>query len=81
VLEPAALRLLSPEADGAYVAEIGVGVVHTASASAVALAAADEAASRVGARIKHLFDPTGRMNPGREPRVALSSAPLHIGAR
>jgi glycolate oxidase FAD binding subunit len=59
-VRPSALRTLT----GTFVAEVGVGVVHTADA-----APARELAPGVAAlnrRVKESFDPTGRLNPGRE---------------
>lgn len=54
-----------PQVDGAFVAEIGVGTVHTASA--VPAAAADPAVVALNEAVKRQFDPTGRLNPGRRP--------------
>jgi glycolate oxidase FAD binding subunit len=52
-------------APGTFVAEIGVGVVHAAEPAPVrALAPAIEAVAR---RLRERFDPTGRLNPGRDP--------------
>jgi len=59
-MRPSALRTLT----GTFVAEIGVGIVHTA----------DEAPPRevtpgvaeLNGRVKRAFDPTGRLNPGRQ---------------
>lgn len=48
---------------GEFVAEIGVGVVHTAEP--VPPAAPAPSAMEVHRRIKELFDPRGRLNPGR----------------
>jgi len=47
---------------GTFVAEVGVGVVHhtdPAPTRAVGPAVRD-----LNGRIKHNFDPTGRLNPG-----------------
>ncbi|HVE94065.1 MAG TPA: FAD-binding protein [Acidimicrobiales bacterium] len=55
---------LGPESfAGGFVAEIGVGVVHTAAEAAAATLAPETAAVTV--RLKAAFDPTGRLNPGR----------------
>jgi FAD/FMN-containing dehydrogenase len=48
---------------GTFVVELGVGVVHSAP-GLIDPAPADRAAVAVGARLKHQFDPTGRLNPG-----------------
>jgi len=63
-MAPSAVRELS----GTFVAEVGVGIVH-----AVEPPAAREAAEPVIAlhrRLKERFDPTGRLNPGRDPLLA-----------
>jgi glycolate oxidase FAD binding subunit len=58
-MRPSALRSL----EGTFVAEIGVGIVHTAEpAQSVA---PPEGAIALSRRIKANFDPTGRLNPGR----------------
>lgn len=48
---------------GRFVVEMGVGVVHT-EPDAIAPVPVDPAAAAVAARVKHQFDPTGRLNPG-----------------
>jgi glycolate oxidase FAD binding subunit len=66
-LPPAELAALT----GRFVAEIGVGVVHTDRP--VAPAAPASAVVELHRRIKTAFDPTGRLNPGRSvlPEVAV----------
>lgn len=60
-LRPSQLRDLT----GTFVAEIGVGVVHTAGP--VAAPPVDPSTVAIHRRIKDAFDPTGRLNPGRLP--------------
>ncbi len=49
--------------EGAFVAEIGVGIVHRDVAPEPV--EIDHTVSRLNERIKAQFDPTGRLNPGR----------------
>lgn len=58
-LRPSALRALT----GEFVAEVGVGVVHRPHP--VARRSPDPSTVALHRRIKALFDPTGRLNPGR----------------
>jgi len=58
-LRPAELRALT----GEFVAEVGVGIVHTAGS--VAPRPLSPAVAELNKRIKATFDPTGRLNPGR----------------
>lgn len=58
-LRPSALRSLT----GEFVAEVGVGVVHRPHP--VAPPSPDPSTVALHRRIKALFDPTGRLNPGR----------------
>lgn len=59
-LPPGALRDLPGEG---WVAEVGVGVVHTAEPAPARTV--DPALVALNERVKATFDPTGRMNPGR----------------
>jgi glycolate oxidase FAD binding subunit len=58
-LRPSQLRALT----GTFVAEVGVGVVHHAEPAPSVVP--DPSTLELHRRIKHLFDPTGRLNPGR----------------
>ena len=65
---PTGSRRVIPPADvavltGAFVAEVGVGVVHHAEPWSPP--AVDQRAGELERAIKHEFDPTGRLNPGR----------------
>lgn len=64
-LSPAACASLTAEADGAFVAEIGVGTVHVAAAPAPPTV--DPGVAELNRRVKASLDPTGRLNPGRDP--------------
>ena len=65
---PTGSRRVVPPADvatltGTFVAEVGVGVVHhTEPWSPLSV---DERAAKLEEALKHEFDPTGRLNPGR----------------
>jgi FAD/FMN-containing dehydrogenase len=58
---PSELRLLA-DGSAAFVAEIGVGVVHHSQPAPAR--AVDATVRALHNRIKHEFDPTGRLNPG-----------------
>jgi glycolate dehydrogenase FAD-binding subunit len=68
-LRPSALAALPGDGHGPYVAEVGVGVVHRDVAAPAR--EVDPPAAALHARIKALFDPTGRLAPGRDPRAAV----------
>lgn len=64
-LPPAAPETLLQQHAGYFMAEIGVGVLHASIAQPPRPVAQGVAA--VAARLKASFDPTGRLNPGRDP--------------
>lgn len=53
-------RRLSP---GSFVAELGIGVMHVQT-GALPQPGLDAGVAAINARVKHQFDPTGRLNPG-----------------
>jgi glycolate oxidase FAD binding subunit len=63
-VEPSALR----EWRGTFVAEVGVGILHVSEAPPPRQAA--EPVVALHRRLKERFDPTGRLNPGRDPLLA-----------
>jgi glycolate oxidase FAD binding subunit len=64
-LAPSELRSLPVDGPGSFVASVGVGTVHASEAQPTRLL--DTGARRIADRAKQLFDPTGRLNPGRDP--------------
>lgn len=68
---PSALRSLR-WAPGTFVAEVGVGVVHTQEP--VAPEAPSPAVAELHHRLKAAFDPTGRLNPGVSPLRSAAGA-------
>ena len=67
-LRPSALATLPGDGHGPFVAEVGVGVVHRDVAAPAR--EVDPPVAALHARIKALFDPTGRLAPGRDPLAA-----------
>jgi FAD/FMN-containing dehydrogenase len=63
-LRPSELRSLDPAAVGSFVASIGVGLVHASVPQR--RPGPEPALVALAQRIKHEFDPTGRLNPGRD---------------
>jgi glycolate oxidase FAD binding subunit len=61
-LPPSELATLRSDRTGAFVAEIGVGIVHHSEPAPTRVH--DDATTRLHARIKAEFDPRGRLNPG-----------------
>jgi FAD/FMN-containing dehydrogenase len=61
-MAPSELVSLRVAPAGSFVAEIGVGIVHHTRPRPER--AADSVQAGLHARIKHEFDPTGRLNPG-----------------
>jgi len=61
-IPPSAVGALSADDVGAFVAEVGVGIVH--AERPVAASEVDPAVRTLHDRIKAEFDPDGRLNPG-----------------
>ncbi|MEZ5262285.1 MAG: FAD-binding protein [Acidimicrobiia bacterium] len=70
-VDPGALRGLdeATRTAGGFVAEIGVGVVH-GTWPGPRPAGPDRHAVALNRRVRRSFDPTGRLNPGRDPLAA-----------
>lgn len=67
-LPPSELATLPARAEvGSFLAEVGVGTVHVASEPQAR--PLDPALHRIHDRIRANFDPHGRLNPGRDPRL------------
>lgn len=66
-MRPSDLRQLSSEAVGPFVASVGVGLVFAAVPRR--RQPVPEGARLLAGRVKAAFDPTGRLNPGRDPAV------------
>ncbi len=65
LIAPSAIASLPESARGAaFVAEVGIGVVHLAESAALPAATPPMSSAQVQNRIKAQFDPTGRLNPG-----------------
>jgi glycolate oxidase FAD binding subunit len=64
-LAPASLPALADDGFGPFVAELGVGVVHRTVPPP--RRTADPVIGALAQRVKHAFDPTGRLAPGRQP--------------
>jgi len=62
-LAPAMVLQMSVASDGPFVAEVGVGVVHTERHTGVVVT--DDRVMALTRAVTQQFDPTGRMNPGR----------------
>lgn len=60
---PSTLPALPDDGNGPFVAEVGVGVVHRTVPQPPR--AIDPTVAALTARVKHAFDPTGRLAPGR----------------
>jgi FAD/FMN-containing dehydrogenase len=70
--ELAALTTRPDTATGRFVAEVGVGVVHAERPPRPP--AVDHRVVELHRRIKAVFDPTGRLNPARDPLAATTAA-------
>jgi FAD/FMN-containing dehydrogenase len=61
----------SPDGPGRFVAEVGVGVVHAERPAPARQV--DPHVVELHRRIKAVFDPGGRLNPGRDPLAAAAA--------
>ena len=62
-LAPSAVPALRDDGHGPFVAQVGVGVVHRTVPQP--LRSVDPVIAALTARVKDVFDPTGRLAPGR----------------
>ncbi|MDH3706014.1 MAG: FAD-binding protein [Acidimicrobiia bacterium] len=67
-MRPSQIGAIDPAATGPFVAEIGVGTVHASEARPRPVV--DDGVRRLTEVVKQQFDPTGRLNPGRDPLAA-----------
>jgi glycolate oxidase FAD binding subunit len=76
-LRPSELPVLAEHAAATgsaprFVAEVGVGIVHAEAPQS--RRAVDPAVAALHARLKDLFDPTGRLAPGRDPLAGAATS-------
>lgn len=65
-LRPSELRCIDSSKTGTFIASVGVGLVH-ATLPAPRPKTPSAAAARIAVSAKTIFDPKGRLNPGRVP--------------
>ena len=62
-VNPEQLADLDRDRTGEFISVIGLGILHSSTVQPAA--AVDPVVAQISARLKKLFDPTGRLNPGR----------------
>jgi FAD/FMN-containing dehydrogenase len=63
-VDPSAPALPAPDLGDRFVVEVGVGTIHAGAPQPTRSVA--PVVRSLGQRMKHTFDPTGRLNPGRD---------------